>query len=158
MDMWRRSKPPRKCRQKAVSKMASSTDVGCVWKNMLLTEEQTQRSALSDHDFTLKVTAEGSEARVGNFLTTANFVCHSHVTRDTFENVAPQGRRALPAKRRDKARLKRLAVCCSSYHESALSEDVVPREPELEEPPPGGVGLAGARFPQLLSHVKSGSR
>lgn len=106
--------------------------------------------SVSDHDFTLKVTAEGSEAGVGKFLTTANFVCHGHVTRDTFENVAPRGRKTLPAKRRDKARLKRLAVCCSSYHESARSEDTVPREPELEEPPPGGVGLARARFPQLL--------
>lgn len=55
------------------------------------------------------------------------------------------------SQRRDKARLKRSAVCCSSYQESALSKDTVSRELELEEPPPGGAGLAGARFSQLLS-------
>lgn len=47
---------------------------------------------------------------VGNFLTGANLVCRGHVTRYTFENVVPRGRKTLAARRRDKARLKRLAV------------------------------------------------
>lgn len=93
---------------------------------------------------------------MGNLLTTANLVCHGHVTLYAFENVAPRGRKRLSAKRRDKARLKHSAVCCSSYQESALSKDTVSRELELEEPPPGGVGLARARFSQLLSQVKCG--
>lgn len=58
----------------------------------------------------------------------SNFVGHGHV------RLSKMWRHRGKSKRRGKARLKRLAVCCSSYQESALSKDTVSRELELEEP------------------------
>lgn len=87
---------------------------------------------------------------VGNLLTIVNFVRRGHVTLYAFHKMRHH-REGECSQQRDKARLKRSAVCCSSYQESALSKDTVSRELELEEPPPGGAGLARARFSQLLS-------
>lgn len=47
-------------------------------------------------------------------------------------------------------------VCCSSYHESTLSVDILSWELELEEPTWGRAGLASRTFWCLFSYLKTG--
>lgn len=71
---------------------------------------------------------------------------------ETFEMWHHRGGKVLQVKGEDKTRLYRMAVCCSSYHESTLSVDTVSWELELEEPPRGRVGLVNMTVWCLFSY------
>ncbi len=72
---------------------------------------------------------------MGYFVTKTNFICYGHMMHLTFEMWHHKGGKLLQVEGEDQTRLKRMAVCCSSYHESTLSVDIVSGELELEEPP-----------------------